>query len=273
VFCEKPLAGTAQEAYEMWKAVELAGVMNRCAFMHRFIPAIQFARQMIESGGLGEVRTFRSNFLMNMLGPQGEVSWRFSRGAAGLGALGDLGSHHVDLARFLVGEITDVTAVMRTWTKDPEGTVTDINDDAFVAIATLDNGALATFEASRATAGHSLTGRFEVDGTKGSISWEMERLNEIVIREPGKGPRVMPVLRPGHPYDGFWLPGGVQGSHPVGWNECFAHQAHDILGLASGNLTQSVAASFEDGYHVAEIIDTIEIAARTGTRETVHFRR
>jgi predicted dehydrogenase len=247
-------------------------VLNRTAFMHRFIPAIQLARQMVRSGELGEIRTFRSNFLMNMLGADGQVSWRFSRGAAGLGALGDLGSHHIDIARFVIGEVTDVTARMHTWTRDPAGVVTDINDDAFIAIASLDNGALATFEASRATAGHSLTGRFEVDGTKGSIAWQMERLNELVIREPGKGPRVLPVLRPADPYDGFWLPGGVQGSHPVGWNECFAHQAHDILGLVSGKLSDSVAASFEEGYHVAEIVDTIERAANSGTREIVRFR-
>lgn len=272
VFCEKPLAGTSQEAYDLWKAVAETKVLNRCAYMHRFIPAVQFARQMVESGELGEIRNFRSNFLMNMLGPDGEVSWRFSRGASGLGALGDLGSHHIDLARFVVGEVTDVTAVMRTWTKDPAGAITDINDDAFVAIATLDNGALATFEASRTTASHNLTGRFEVDGTKGSIAWQMERLNELVIREPAKGPRVLPILRPGHPYDSFWLPGGVQGSHPFGWNECFAHQAHDILGLVSGKLTQSVAASFEDGYRVAEIVDAIERAALEGTHERVEFR-
>ena len=83
---------------------------------------------------------------------------------------------------------------------------------------------------------------------------------------------MLPVLRPGHPHDGFWLPGGVQGSHPVGWNECFAHQARDILGLASGELTHSVAAFFEDGYHVAEIVDTIEKSAHSGTREKVEFR-
>lgn len=79
----------------------------------------------------------------------------------------------------------------------------------------------------------------------------------------------LPVLRQGHPDDGFWLPGGIQRSHPVGWNECFARQAHDFLALASGKKTESVTATFEDGYRVAEIVDTIESAALTGNRQSV----
>lgn len=273
VFCEKPLASSADEAHHLWKAVDRTGVTSRVAFMHRFIPAIQLARQMVQSGELGEIRHYRSTFLLNMLGPNGEVSWRFSRSQAGHGALGDLGSHHIDLARFLVDEVVEVAALTKTWTRDPTGAVDDVNDDTFLAIGTLANGAAATFQASRIAAAHSLTSLIEIDGNKASLSWGMERLNELVIREAGKGARIQTVLRPGHPYDGFWLPGGVQGSHPLGWNECFAHQAHDILALASGQRHDSVAATFEDGYRVAEIVDTIETAAETGKREVVTFRR
>jgi predicted dehydrogenase len=264
VFCEKPLASSADEAHRLWKAVAAHRVMHRCAFMHRFIPAIQLAREMVQSGELGEVRHFRSTFALNMLGPDGEVSWRFDRDRAG--------AHHIDVARFIVGEVNKVGAIAKTWTTDPTHRIDRVNDDAFVAIAELENGATAVFEASRNDAPHSLTGRIEIDGTLGSISWEMERLNELVIREPGRGPRVQMATRPGHPLEGFWLPGGIQGSHPVGWNECFAHQAHDILGLASGKLEQSVAATFEDGYRVAEIVDTIEAAAQSGTTMPVTFR-
>jgi predicted dehydrogenase len=272
VFCEKPLASTADEGHRLWKAVSSHGVMHRCAFMHRFIPALQLARQMVQAGELGEVRHFRSTFALNMLGPNGEISWRFDRDHAGAGAIGDLGSHHIDVARFIVGEVTRVSAMVKTWTTDPTHRIERINDDAFVAVAELDNGATAVFEASRANPAHNLTGRIEVDGTRRSISWNMERLNELVIRDPGQGPRVQLVTRPGHPLEGFWLPGGIQGSHPLGWNECFAHQAHDILGLASGKLQQSVAATFEDGYRVAEIVDTIEAAAESGTTLPVTFR-
>lgn len=272
VFCEKPLASSAADAHTLWKAVERRGVMHRCAFLHRFIPAIQLARQMVRAGELGEVRHFRSTFLLDMLGPGGEVSWRFDRDRAGAGAIGDLGSHHIDVARFVVGEVVEVAAQTTTWTSDPAGRIDRVNDDAFAATALLDNGATAVFEASRTAAAHNLSGRIEIDGTCGSISWDMERLNELVVREPGRGPRVQPVTRPGHPLEGFWLPGGVQGSHPLGWNECFAHQAHDILGLASGKLDESVAATFEDGYRVAEIVDTIAASAESRTMLPVSFR-
>lgn len=272
VFCEKPLAATADEAHRLWKSVESTGVEHRCAFMHRFIPAIQLARAMVRAGELGEVRHYRSTFLLDMLGPNGELSWRFDRGRAGAGAVGDLGSHHIDIARFVLGEIAQVTALMKTWTSDPQGVISDVNDDAFAALATLDNGATAVFEASRVAAAHNLSGRIEIDGSRRSLSWSMDRLNELVIREPGQGPRVQPVTRPRHPYEGFWLPGGIQGSHPLGWNECFAHQAHDILGLAAGTLDESVAATFEDGYRVAEIVDTIQQAGSSGATLPVTFR-
>lgn len=272
VFCEKPLAATAEQAYALWQAVERQGVEHRCAFMHRFIPAVQLARHMVQAGDLGELRHFRSTFALNMLGAGGELSWRFDRDQAGAGALGDLGSHHIDLARFIAGEVVQVAGLTTTWSTDPLGKITRVNDDAFAAIGLLESGATAVFEASRTAAAHNLTGRFEIDGTRRSISWNMERLNELVIREPGRGARTQSVTRPGHPLEGFWLPGGVQGSHPLGWNECFAHQAHDILALTAGKRTGSPAATFEDGYRVAEIVDTIARSAATGHTLPVTFR-
>jgi predicted dehydrogenase len=271
VFCEKPLARTAGEALELWRAVRDTGVQHRCAFIHRFIPSLRVARDMIAAGELGEVRHVRAQFLLDMLEPDGSLSWRFDRARAGTGALGDLGSHHIDVARFLVGEVVEVSGVMGTWTTDPRSEI-EVNDDAFACTALLENGAMATFEASRVAAGHSLTGRVEVDGTEGSLAFDMERLNELVIRAPRRGPRVQSIPRAGDAYDGFWLPGGIQGSHPVGWHQCFAHQAHDVLGLAAGVLEESVAATFEDGYRVAEIVDAIEDAARARAWRAVRFR-
>lgn len=270
VFCEKPLARTAEEAHALWSSVRETEVHNRCAFIHRFIPSLRVAREMIAAGELGEIRHLRAQFLLDMIEPDAAPSWRFVRGRAGTGALGDLGSHHLDVARFLVGEVVEVDALTRTWSGQAGGHAA--NDDAFACVALLENGASATFEASRVVAGHSLTGRVEVDGTKGSIGFDMERLNELTIREPRRGARTQTVPRAGDPYDGFWLPGGIQGSHPVGWHQCFAHQAYDVLLLAGGQLQDSVAATFEDGYRVAEIVETIERAALTGVRQTVEFR-
>ena len=166
VFCEKPLASTADEAFQIWDEVSETGVIQMCAFMYRSIPALNLAREMIKSGEIGEVRHFRSRFLLNMLTDDGNLSWRFSKSQAGLGAMGDLGSHHVDQARFLVGELVRVGALTKTWSTDKQQKILDVNDDAFVCAAEFENGATASFEASRVAKAHNLGGWIEVDGTK-----------------------------------------------------------------------------------------------------------
>ena len=271
VFCEKPLAGSADEAYELWKAVEATGVVHLCAFTYRSMPALVLARQMIQAGELGEIRHFRSRFLLNML-TGGPLSWRFDKREAGLGAIGDLGSHHVDQARFLVGELSEVAAVTGTWSTDSAKRITEVNDDAFVCAARFENGATASFEASRVAGAHNLGGLIEVDGTKGSIAFHMERLNELVIYEPKRGPRTQLVTQEGHPYSDFWLPIGIQGQHPVGWNECFAHQARHMLEAVASNKPVGPRATFEDGYRVAETVDAIARSAATREFVKVRFR-
>lgn len=272
VFCEKPLAATADEAYETWRQVEATGVTHMCAFLHRSIPALNLACEMIAGGDLGEVRHFRSRFLLSMLTPDGSLSWRFSRAQAGSGALGDLGSHHIDQARFLVGEVRRVGALTKTWSRDATGRIHDVNDDVFVCAAELENGATASFEASRVAAGHNLGGFIEVDGTKGSIAFDMERLNELVILEPGRGRRTQMVTGAEHPYADFWLPVGIQGQHPLGWNECFAHQARHMLAAAALGEPVAPRATLQDGYRVTEIVDAIERSAQSGRFVDVDFR-
>ena len=206
LFSEKPLARTAAEAFAIWEAAENAGVRHMCAYIHRFIPALQLARQMIGDGAIGRVRHFRSSFLIDMQHPDGSLSWRYSTGLAGGGATGDLGSHHIDQARFLVGEVRRVNAMARSWSKDTKERNLDVNDDWFVAGAELDDGVTAVFEASRVVEGHPLTGRIEVDGTLGTLRWEMERVSELYLTEPRKGRRIISVVAPEHPYSDFWLP-------------------------------------------------------------------
>ena len=159
MFCEKPLARSAEEAYTIFKAVEAAGVQHMCAFMYRFVPALRLAKRMIAAGEIGQVRHYRSTFLLNMLEPGSRLSWRFDRDAAGAGAFGDLGSHHIDQARYLIGEVTEVTALCKTWTSDSAGKIKNVNDDWFGAVAFLENGATALFEACRIDVPHALTGR------------------------------------------------------------------------------------------------------------------
>ena len=272
VFCEKPLASTADEAFQIWDEVSETGVIQMCAFMYRSIPALNLAREMIKSGEIGEVRHFRSRFLLNMLTDDGNLSWRFSKSQAGLGAMGYLGSYHVDQARFLVGELVRVGALTKTWSTDKQQKILDVNDDAFVCAAEFENGATAGFESSRVAKAHNLGGWIEVDGTKKSLSFQMERLNELAIYEPNKGPRTQLVTQKGQPYSDFWLPSGIQGQHPLGWNECFAHQTRHILEAIAVSKNLSPRADFKDGYRVAEVIETIARSAESGRFEYVNYR-
>ncbi len=270
VFCEKPLAATAPEAYRLWQGVEAHGVKHMCAFLHRFIPALRLARNMIQEGELGDILHFRSQFLLDMREPDGSLSWRFSKKHAGAGATGDLGSHHIDVARFLVGEVEEVGAATRRWLGDRDDD--DINEDSFSAVARLDQGALATFEASRIPAGHGLTGRIEVDGSKGTLSFSMERLNELVFREGRKGPRTIAATTYDQPFARFFLPVGIQGAHSAGWRDCFAFQAgHMLKAMEDSTPIGPDGATFEDGYRVAEVVDTILRSAESRQFETVRY--
>ncbi|HVY18661.1 MAG TPA: Gfo/Idh/MocA family oxidoreductase [Bauldia sp.] len=273
VFCEKPLARTANEAFDIWQSVETRGVPHMCAFVHRFVPALQLMRQMIQQGDIGDVRHFRSDFLMDMKEGEAPLSWRFSRNVAGGGASADLGSHHIDQARFLVGEIASVVAMTRTWTKARAPSFGEVNDDWMGCVAELEQGATAVFEAARTADGHALTGRIEVDGTRGTLAWDMTRVSEIVHREPKKGMRTFSATMQEHPYSDFWLPVGIQGAFAVGWRDSFYYQARHVLSaVAGGTPIAPLAATFRDGYRVAEIVDAILESAASGQRKDVVFR-
>jgi predicted dehydrogenase len=274
VFCEKPLARTADEALRAWQGVAVDGVKHMCAFVHRFIPAIQLAREIIKAGELGDLLHYRSRFLLDMRNPDRSISWRFTKAEAGGGAAGDLGSHHIDVARFLVGEVEEIGAFTKTVSKDPAGKIFDINDDSFVAIAKLAGGTLATFDASRVVGGHALTGKIEVDGTRGSLEFDMERLNELVVSKDRGGRKTFLVTGPDHPYADFFLPVGIQGAHPISWRDCFVYQIHHMLkAVEREEGIAPIGATFEDGYKVAEIVDTIIASAATGAVQKVSFRR
>lgn len=274
VLCEKPLAATSKEAYEIWKSVSQYPVIHMCAYMWRAIPAIRLIREMIQAGELGEIMNFRSKFLLNMLQEDGNLSWRFSRKEAGTGAIGDMGSHHIDVARFTCGEVRRVSSISKTWSKDASGKITDVNDDAFACVAELENGAIATFESSRVTPGHNLTGKIEIDGTKGSVKFSMERLNELEILQPGKGVLNMMINKKNHPSSNLYLPVGVQGAHPHGWNDCFTMQDTVMVNaICHGREIKPWGADMEDAYKVEEIVDAIERSNETERFEEVKFKK
>ena len=178
VVCEKPLGRDADESYEIWRRVAATGVKHMCAFNYRFVPAVRLARELIEAGELGEIRHFRGRYLQDWGDTTAEV-WRFDRAAAGSGALGDLAPHVVDLARYLVGEIDEVGGFCSTFIPQREV------DDAVEATVVFANGAVGTLEATRLALGRRNAFQWEINGTEGSLAFDMERLNELQVFRAG----------------------------------------------------------------------------------------
>ena len=262
VICEKPLGRDANESYEIWQRVAAAGVVHMCAFNYRFVPAMRLARQLIEAGELGEIHHFRGRYLQEW-GTTDAEAWRFDKSLAGSGALGDLGAHVVDLARYLVGEITDVSAVTATFKPGREV------DDAFESVVRFENGAVGTIEASRFAPGRKNAFSWEINGSGGSLAFEMERLNELQASEGTRGFQTRLVSEAEDPFWEWWWPHG----HIIGWEHTFVHELEHLLGAIAGrNEVAPHGATFEDGYRAAEICDAILRSAESGRREEVVYR-
>src|SRR5687767_9309640 len=168
VVCEKPLARTADESYEIWRAVAATGVKHMCAFNYRFVPAVRLARELIDAGDLGEIRHFRGRYLQDWGDDPGLDTWRFHPDEAGSGALGDLAAHVVDLARYLVGEITSVSALVKTFLPGRQV------DDAVEAAVEFEHGAIGTLESTRLALGRRNSFQWEINGSKASLAFDME---------------------------------------------------------------------------------------------------
>ncbi len=262
VLCEKPLGLTVEEAYEMWAEAERAGVHHMCGFNYRFVPAVRLARELVAAGGIGDVVHFRARYLQSWGWDADESAWRFDRGQAGTGAIGDLGTHIVDIARYVVGEIASVSALVRTFVPGREV------DDHFVATVEFENGVAGTLEASRLARGRINSNAFEVNGAKGSIVFDVERLNELEVSDGGFFRRVL-VTEPDHPFMRHWWPPG----HIVGWGDTFTHElAHLLEAIAGEHDVGPHGATFEDGYRGAEVTEAILRSAESGRRESVDYR-
>ena len=267
VICEKPLGRDAEESYEIWKAVAATGVKHMCAFNYRFVPAVRLAREMIDAGELGEIRHFRGRYLQDWGDDPSLDTWRFHPDEAGSGALGDLGTHVVDLARFLAGEFATVSGFAKTFVK---GRTVDDSVEAAVEFA---SGAVGTVEATRLALGRRNSFQWEINGSKASLAFDMERLNELqVFRDDGdraRGFKTVLVSEADHPYWQHWWPPG----HIIGWGETFVHELHHMLRAIAGEVEVApYGATFEDGYRAAEICDAIVRSGETGRREQLAFR-
>jgi predicted dehydrogenase len=262
VVCEKPLGMTADESHEMWQEAERAGVRHLCGFNYRFVPAVRLARELLEAGELGDVVHFRARYLQSWGWEADPALWRFAREQAGTGAIGDLGTHIIDIARYLVGEIVSVSALVRTIVPDREV------DDHFVATIEFENGVAGTLEASRLARGRINSNAFEVNGSKGSLYFDVERLNELEVADTRNFRRVL-VTEPEHPYMRHWWPPG----HIVGWGDTFTHElAHMLEAIAGEHEVAPHGATFEDGYRCSEVVEAILRSAESGRAEKVSYR-
>jgi predicted dehydrogenase len=280
ILCEKPLARTAKEAAAMLEAVTKAGVKHMVSFNYRYVPAIRQAYELIKSGQLGEIYHFRATYLQEwIMDPNFGMVWRLDKNRAGSGALGDLGAHIIDLARFLVGEPRRVSAITRTFIKQRPlangagmGDVTV--DDAFVSLFDFENGAMGTLEASRFCAGRKNHQVLEINGSKGSLVFNLERLNELDVFWKDEQPKETQgfhnvlISESYHPFWGNWWPHG----HMIGWEHTFIHEISHLLdAIVNHREIAPYGATFEDGYKNAVICDAILESANTGRHMDIHY--
>ncbi len=280
IICEKPLARTAAEAKEMLQAVQRSGVKHVCAFNYRFVPAVRQARLLLEQGVLGRIFHFRARYLQEWGNSPDVAQWRYHAVTACSGALGDLGAHIIDLGRFLVGEPRSVSALTATFIKerqDPGGgtgmKAVDV-DDAFEAVVEFENGAVGTLEASRFAPGRKNANTFEINGERGTIAFNLERLNELEVYLEGTSPkeaqgfRDVLVSESFHPFWEHWWPQG----HIIGWEHTFVHELGHLLDAIVNNKDVApYGATFEDGYTNAVICDAIIQSAREGRRVEIAY--
>jgi len=271
VLCEKPLANKVKEAKAMVGAVQKAGVANMVCHNYRRAPAVVLARQLVASGKLGRIYHYRGTYLQDwIVDPELPLLWRFQKEKAGSGALGDILSHSLDLGRYVLGaEVTEVAAALETYIKqrplldDPKKKGRVTVDDAALCLARFANGALGSIEGTRLAPGRKNYNRFEVNGSKGSVAFNLERLNELEYysaEDEGsvQGFHQIQVTDPAHhPYIKAWWPPG----HIIGYEHTFVHTVYDFLeAVASG---KRVRPDFEDGLRNQAVLEAIERAART----------
>src|SRR5262250_2887627 len=272
VFCEKPLANTLAEARQMLDAVRSNSVMHMICFNYRRAPAVALARQVIAEGSIGKIHHYRGTYLQDwIIDPDFPRVWRLEKAKAGSGALGDIASHSVDLARYLVGEITEVAGLLKTFIAErplPDGSgmgPVDV-DDAALALVRFDRGAIGTIEGTRFATGRKNYNRFEINGSKGSVAFDLERMNELeVYKEEGANSGFKTVLATdaSHPYIGAWWPPG----HIIGYEHTFTHTVYDLLKSVAGRKVPT--PNFDDGVRNQRVLDAIERSAKSKQWEKV----
>lgn len=283
VACEKPIAGTLADAREMVEAAKRAKVKTFVWFNYRRCPAVALAHQLVKQGKLGEIRHVRAAYLQDWADENVPLAWRFDKNLAGSGAHGDLNAHIVDLTRFVTGmDIVEIAgAIKETFIKKRKlpsagatgaivsggtgreewGEVTV--DDTVLFLARFSNGAVASFEAARQATGNQNRNTFEINGTKGSLKFDFERMNELLFYDATL-PRavqgwsdIMVTHAGDHPYVANWWPD----AHLIGYEHGFVNQAYDILRVIAGQDPVVPIPDFGDAYQTQRILEAALISA------------
>jgi predicted dehydrogenase len=275
VFCEKPLSSSLTQAREMLAAVRKAGVVNIVNFNYRCCPALALARQMIKANEIGEVRHFRATYLQDWLvDPEFPMNWRLRKEVAGSGAHGDLNSHLVDLARFLIGEVSEVVGLMKTFIDERpgegkssgltatagSGTEKVTVDDATLFLARFKGGAVGTFEATRMAPGRKNFNRVEINGSRGSLVFNFEDMNVLEFynsADPSgqQGFRKILATESVHPFIGAWWPPG----HVLGYEHTFVHAVYELMNAI--NKKSTIMPDFRDGARCVAVLEAVERSA------------
>ena len=267
VICEKPLAMNAEEAWKMAEAAEVSGVNHMVAFNYRRVPAIALAQKMIAEGKLGKIHHFNAVYYQDWLvDPESPWVWRNDVKLAGSGAHGDMNAHTVDLARFLVGDFEAVCGDEKVFVASRalpggEGFGKVTADDTTCFLARFKNGAMGNFIASRFSTGRKNFLRLEIFGSEGSLSFNLERLNELEYfsrndASSEQGFRTIMVTESEHPYIRKWWPPG----HIIGWEHTFIHEIGDFL-LAIAE-KKKIKPDFYDGYQCQLVLDAVSSSTR-----------
>lgn len=276
LYCEKPLALSLKDSREMLEAAEKSGVKHMVGFNYRFAPAVMLAKRLIDEGRLGDIYHFRAWFLQDWLvDPDFPLAWRMQKEIAGSGAHGDLGAHLIDMAHYLIGDITEVVGMSETFIKErplPDETgglsATSGNkaetgpvtvDDATLFLARFGNGALGSFEATRFATGHRSTNSFEINGSKGSVIFDFERMNELQVyfkddKDDVQGFRRVMATDPAHAYSGVWWPAG----HPIGYEHTFTHAFVEFLDAIAED--RQPVPNFNDGVKCQQVLEAVELS-------------
>jgi len=273
VACEKPIAGTLADAREMVEAAKKANVKTFVWFNYRRCPAVGLAHRMIKEGQLGQIRHVRATYLQDWAGENVPLLWRFEKEWAGSGAHGDLNAHIIDMTRFVTGQdITEVSgAIAETFIKerkipgsDKMGKVTV--DDTVLFLARFSGGAVASFEAARQATGNQHRNTFEINGTKGSVKFDFERMNELQYYD-ARLPRavqgwstIMCTHGADHPYVANWWPD----AHTIGYEHGFTNEAYDILRVLAGEEPTLPLPDFNDAYQTQRVLEAALISAAEG---------